>query len=87
VPSPADTEARYGTGGTIEEASANPNFRFTFPANFAGTPTITVPCGTRGDGAPYAQQFLGSRLSEAVLCRIAYAYEQATTWHRNHPVV
>jgi amidase len=87
VPSPADTEARYGAGRSIEEASANPNFRFTFPANFAGTPTITVPCGTRADGAPYALQFMGSRLSEPVLCRIAYAYEQAASWHRNHPVV
>lgn len=60
---------------------------FTIPADFAGTPALTVPCGFSANGIPYALQFLGPRLSEALLCRIGYAYENATDWHDRHPDV
>ena len=33
------------------------------------------------------RQKVGRDLSEATLCRIAYAYEQATDWHTRHPDV
>ena len=59
--------------------------QFTIPADLAGTPTITVPCGFSGEGSPYAVQFLGARLSELSLCRIAHAYERATLWHQSPP--
>ncbi len=58
---------------------------FTIPMNFAGTPAIGLPCGFASNGMPYGIQFAGPRLSEAVLCRIAQAYESATTWHLRHP--
>ena len=61
--------------------------RFTVPADFAGTPTISVPCGFTDAGAPRSLQLVGRDLSEATLCRIAYAYEQATNWHTRHPDV
>lgn len=60
---------------------------FTVPADFAGTPTISVPCGFSEAGAPHSLQLVGRDLSEATLCRIAYAYEQATDWHTRHPDV
>ena len=60
---------------------------FTAPADFAGTPTISLPCGFLTAGAPYSLQLVGSDLTEAMLCRIAYAYEQATEWHQRHPEV
>jgi amidase len=60
---------------------------FTMPMNLAGTPGICLPSGFSADGLPYSIQFAGKRLSEAALCRIAYAYEQATTWHTRHPKV
>ena len=49
------------------------------------TPAICMPCGFSPEGLPYSIQFAGRRLSEAVLCRIAHAYEQATDWHHRHP--
>ena len=61
--------------------------RFTAPADFAGTPTISVPCGFTAAGAPLSLQLVGRDRSEAMLCRIAHAYEQATEWHRRHPDV
>ena len=60
---------------------------FTAPADFAGTPTISLPCGFSANDAPYSLQLVGRDLSEATLCRIAHAYEQATGWHTRHPDV
>ena len=61
--------------------------QFTMPADFAGTPTISLPCGFSPTGAPYSLQLVGRDLSEGTLCRIAHAYEQATDWHTRHPTV
>ncbi|MHC4065853.1 MAG: amidase, partial [Planctomycetota bacterium] len=87
VPYPASADIRYG--GMPDPAVIRTIiwFRFTFPANFAGTPTVTLPCGAEAAGAPYAMQFMGSRLSEPLLLRIAHAYEQSTDWHTRHPPV
>ena len=61
---------------------------YTIPADFAGTPTLTLPCGfSEADGLPYAMQLMGRRLSEPMLCRIGHAYESVTVWHERHPPV
>jgi len=60
---------------------------FTAPMDMAGTPAICLPSGFSPEGLPYSVQFVGRRLSEPVLCRIAHAYEQATSWHDRHPNV
>lgn len=59
----------------------------TKPFNFSGSPTLSVPCGFSADGLPLSAQFVGSPLSEAVLCRVGHAFEQATQWHTRHPAV
>jgi len=64
-----------------------PNDVFTKPFNFAGVPTLSVPCGFSADGLPLSVQFVGSRLDEATVCRVGFAYEQATRWHTMHPPV
>ena len=56
----------------------------TIPANIAGVPAISLPCGF-SEGLPVGMQFMGPVLSEATLLRLAYAYEQATDWHRRRP--
>jgi aspartyl-tRNA(Asn)/glutamyl-tRNA(Gln) amidotransferase subunit A len=58
----------------------------TVPANIAGIPGISIPCGFV-NGMPVGLQLLGAHLSESTLLRAAYAYEQATDWHTQHPVV
>lgn len=60
---------------------------FTAPADFAGTPTVSMPCGFSSEGAPLSVQLVGRHLSEATLCRIADAYERVTVWHTRHPNV
>jgi aspartyl-tRNA(Asn)/glutamyl-tRNA(Gln) amidotransferase subunit A len=59
--------------------------RLNRPANFTGHPAISVPCGFTREGLPVGMQLIGPRWSEARLLAIAFAYEQATVWHKRHP--
>ena len=49
----------------------------TVPANIAGLPAISVPCGFGCDGMPVGMQLLGPRFSEAALLNVANLYELA----------
>ncbi|MGZ3347262.1 MAG: amidase family protein, partial [Caulobacteraceae bacterium] len=66
-------------------AAAPRSSEFTMPMDLAGVPALCLPCGISADGLPYSIQFTGRRLSEPMLCRVAYAYEQATDWRNRHP--
>ena len=61
--------------------------RFTVPFNFNGAPTLSLPCGRNQDGLPLGIQFVGKHLSEPLLIRAGYAFEQATEWHKLRPDV
>src|SRR5712692_4606704 len=57
----------------------------TRPFNMLGLPTVSVPCGfTRAD-LPIGMQITGPPGGEAAVLRLAYAYEQATEWHKRKP--
>lgn len=87
VPFAFPTEVQYGGMTGFDPFMQNVLFQFTIPADFAGTPTISVQCGATPDGIPQTIQFMGQALSEPMLCRIAYGYERATDWHKRHPTV
>jgi aspartyl-tRNA(Asn)/glutamyl-tRNA(Gln) amidotransferase subunit A len=59
--------------------------RMTRPGNLTGLPAISLPCGFTADNLPVGLQLLGRHYDEATLLRVAYAYEQATPWHRMFP--
>ncbi|MEE8308366.1 MAG: amidase, partial [Gammaproteobacteria bacterium] len=84
---PLRAEIQYGGSEALNPLFAAVQMQFTVPADFAGTPTLTIPCGVSADGRPYALQFMGSRLSEPALIHIGHTYETATEWHRRHPPV
>jgi len=84
---PVEKDVQYGNMESLRPVIQHFQGQFTIPADLAGTPTITVPCGFSDEGRPLAVQFLGSRLAELRLCRIAHAYEMATSWHRKHPAM
>lgn len=53
----------------------------TIPANMAGLPGISLPCGFH-ENMPIGLQLIGNLLDESTLLRAAHAYEQAAGWHK-----
>jgi aspartyl-tRNA(Asn)/glutamyl-tRNA(Gln) amidotransferase subunit A len=56
----------------------------TLTINIAGLPAISIPAGFAA-GLPIGMQIIGPPFSEETLLKIAYAYEQATEWHKRKP--
>jgi aspartyl-tRNA(Asn)/glutamyl-tRNA(Gln) amidotransferase subunit A len=84
---PCPANRRLGPYHQAWGAAQPRSAEFTMPMDLAGVPALSLPCGFSGDGLPYNLQFTGRRLSEAMLCRVAYAYEQATEWRKRHPPI
>jgi len=57
---------------------------FTVPANLAGIPGLSLPCGFV-DGVPVGFQLLGRPFDETTLFRGGHAYQQRTAHHRAVP--
>jgi aspartyl-tRNA(Asn)/glutamyl-tRNA(Gln) amidotransferase subunit A len=56
---------------------------YTYPFNMTQQPAVSVPCGFTSDGLPIGLQIIGPRHSDATVIAAAYAFEQATQWHRH----
>ncbi len=61
--------------------------RNTRPFNVWGLPTISVPCGFSKSGLPIGVQIAGAPGAEALVLRLAHAYEGATDWHKRRPTL
>jgi aspartyl-tRNA(Asn)/glutamyl-tRNA(Gln) amidotransferase subunit A len=59
---------------------------FTLSVNLAGICGISIPCGF-ADGLPVGLQIMGKPFAEGTILRVAYAYEQATGWHKRRPAL
>jgi aspartyl-tRNA(Asn)/glutamyl-tRNA(Gln) amidotransferase subunit A len=76
----------------VGEKSANPlqmylSDIFTISVNLAGVPGISIPCGFARDDLPIGLQLIGKHFDEESLLKVAYAYEQATEWHKRRPTL
>ena len=58
----------------------------TLPVNIAGIPGISIPAGFV-EGLPIGLQIIGKPFGEETLLRVAYAFEQATDWHKRRPAL
>ena len=58
---------------------------FTLSLNLAGICGISVPCGLDAAHLPIGLQLIAGAFQEERLLSTAYAYEQATEWHRLWP--
>ncbi len=59
------------------------------PFNVTGQPAIAIPAGftqdADGHDLPLSIQIIGHPFQEAMVYRVAHAYEQATRWYERHP--
>ncbi|NMC12141.1 MAG: Asp-tRNA(Asn)/Glu-tRNA(Gln) amidotransferase subunit GatA [Chloroflexi bacterium] len=64
--------------------------QLTVPANHAGLPAISLPCGYDKEGLPIGFQLIGPDFCEATLLRLGRAYELATendAWREIKPAI
>ena len=59
----------------------------TVPANLAGLPAISLPCGSTRDGLPIGLQVHGRALEDDVVLRLAAAYQSSTDHHARAPSI
>jgi aspartyl-tRNA(Asn)/glutamyl-tRNA(Gln) amidotransferase subunit A len=60
-------------GDTVQMQNAD---RLTVPANHAGVPAISLPCGLDSSGLPIGLQLIGPDFTEDRLLQVAFAFEQ-----------
>jgi aspartyl-tRNA(Asn)/glutamyl-tRNA(Gln) amidotransferase subunit A len=82
-----DIEQKEVAFGKFHEDVRSALLRLTRPGNLAGLPAVSIPCGFSSEGLPIGLQLIGHPFGEIDLLRAAYAYEQATPWHRQFPVL
>jgi aspartyl-tRNA(Asn)/glutamyl-tRNA(Gln) amidotransferase subunit A len=58
---------------------------YTIPANLAGLPAASIPCGFGEGGLPVGLHLVGNYFAEAKLLNVAHQYQKATDLHRREP--
>jgi aspartyl-tRNA(Asn)/glutamyl-tRNA(Gln) amidotransferase subunit A len=71
---------------TVNETHRRPPSN-TSSFNHFGTPAITVPCGFSKEGLPIGLEIVGPYLGEPAVLQVAFAFQQATEWHRKTPPI
>ncbi len=60
--------------------------RHNRPANLAGVPAVSIPCGFTGSGLPIGLQIMAGVSSEPILLRIAKIFERSQPQYRRPPI-
>ncbi|MBO0479196.1 aspartyl/glutamyl-tRNA(Asn/Gln) amidotransferase subunit A [Vagococcus fluvialis] len=58
----------------------------TIPVNLAGLPGMSIPCGF-SEGMPIGLQLIGNYFEEEKMYQVADAFEKATEFHKQKPVI
>lgn len=61
--------------------------RLTAPFNLTGLPALSVPCGFTNEGLPIGLQIVSRAWNESGVLRIGYTYQEATSWHKQKPIL
>ena len=70
---------------TSKEDAAPLSYLQTRTFNLASAPAVSIPCGFSDDGLPVGLQIGGRPGDDQTVLNVAYAFEQATEWHRQRP--
>jgi aspartyl-tRNA(Asn)/glutamyl-tRNA(Gln) amidotransferase subunit A len=80
----APTEANRKIYDWFEGSSACSN---TSPFDVYGVPALTLPCGFTKSGLPIGMMIAAPHFKEGTVLALAYAFQQATEWHKRVPVL
>jgi aspartyl-tRNA(Asn)/glutamyl-tRNA(Gln) amidotransferase subunit A len=58
---------------------------YTIPANLAGIPGISIPCGFTTTGLPIGMQIMGKHFEEEKILKVAKLFENETDFHLRKP--
>jgi len=73
--------------GGKEESVLAASWRFTYPFNLAGLPTISIPCGFTRENLPIGLQIAAKPFDEMTVLRVAHAYERMHDWSERLPPI
>ena len=76
--SPTTSGTAYGIGEKEKCVDHYQTDICTVPANLAGLPAVSIPCGRDHTGLPIGMQLTGPKFSEPMLLQAAYCFEQYT---------
>jgi len=74
----------------LEDVDTSPLRRaapITVPFNITGHPALSLCCGYGKGGLPLALQLVGRPFDESRVLRAGHAYERATQWREQRPVI
>ncbi|MGD9828483.1 MAG: amidase [Hyphomicrobiaceae bacterium] len=82
------TATTFAGAPVIRSMRSEANFAdppLTPPFNVAQCPAIAICNGYTSDGMPLSMQIAGRPFDEAMVFRVAHAYERETTWRQTRP--
>ncbi|MGM0124084.1 glutamyl-tRNA(Gln) amidotransferase subunit A [Enterococcus sp. AZ194] len=84
---PSSPTVAFGIGENINDPiTMYKSDILTIPVNLAGLPGMSIPGGF-SEGLPVGLQLIGNHFDEATMYKAAYAFEQATDFHKKKPVI
>ncbi|MEX2447052.1 MAG: amidase [Dehalococcoidia bacterium] len=84
LPTALDTAEPIGPDATVETPPAR-KFRNTNVFDYSHQPSVSVPCGSDGQGLPVGLMISTAKWRDALALRIAHAYQDATDFHARRP--
>lgn len=85
IASPTTLSTAFDIGKKLEPHIMQLNDLLTIPANLAGIPALSLPCGFDKNGLPIGLQLMGNSFSEDVLFRIGHSFQMHTDYHLKRP--
>lgn len=81
IASPAATTTAFKIGANLPKEELYMSSVLHIPANMAGLPAISIPCGFV-ENMPVGLQIIGNLLDDSNVIKAAYTYEQNTDFHK-----